>query len=155
MINTNYKIVNGFPLIIEDNYFDAILLLEHLNKDLISRSKKAKYMQAVMRNSIVQDGITIISETTGMPAKKSNRGKNTLLHIEMLPFFLDSIGTEYFIQFLKGEIAQLSSKETLSENETEEVETLHDMIIFYKEAKTCNEEIAPNNNTTAPKGETK
>ncbi|QLQ30911.1 MAG: hypothetical protein HZT40_04050 [Candidatus Thiothrix singaporensis] len=42
MIQTNYKIVNGFPLIIEDNYFDAISLLEHLNKDLVSRGKKQK-----------------------------------------------------------------------------------------------------------------
>ena len=146
MIQTNYKIVNGFPLIIEDNYFDAISLLEHLNKDLVSRGKKAKLMQAVMRNNIVQDGLSIVSKTTGLPAKKSNRGKNTLLHFEMLPFFLDSVGTEYFIQFLKGEIAQLSIKETLTDTETEEVETLHDMINFYEEAKT-------DNDTPTPKGE--
>ncbi|QLQ30932.1 MAG: hypothetical protein HZT40_04160 [Candidatus Thiothrix singaporensis] len=92
MIQTNYKIVNGFPLIIEENYFDAISLLEHLNKDLVSRGKKAKLMQAVMRNNIIQDGLSIVSKTSDLPAKKSNRGKNTLLHFEMLPFSLIQSG---------------------------------------------------------------
>ncbi|QLQ30912.1 MAG: hypothetical protein HZT40_04055 [Candidatus Thiothrix singaporensis] len=47
---------------------------------------------------------------------------------------------------MKGEIAQLSIKETLTENETEEVATLHDMINDYEEVKT-------DNDTPAPKGE--